>query len=83
MKIVDVSQFALDSSSLVAEVERGEEVVIERDGKPIARLTRPAPFERTPGIAADHPAWKDFRYDPSIFKPLETDEELRAEGWEV
>lgn len=83
MKIVDVADAATGLASLLAEVENGEEVVIARDGKPVARLIQPAPFARTPGIAAAHPAWKDFKYDPSIFKPLETDEELRAEGWEV
>lgn len=83
MKTVDVAQAVADLASLLAEVEGGEEVVIARDGKPVARLTPPVRFERTPGVAANHPAWKDFKYDPSIFKPLETDEELRDEGWEV
>ena len=83
MKIVDIAQAATELASLLTEVENGEEVVIAREGKPIARLSKEPKFNRQPGILADHPAWKDFKYDPSIFAPLMTDDDLRADGWNV
>jgi len=83
MKIVEPNEVAAHFSELLQEVEGGEEILIARDGKPIARLSKVAPINRQPGILADSPAWKDFKYDPSIFAPLETDEELAAEGWPV
>ena len=86
MKVVDVSEATAELSSLLAEVESGEEVLIARDGKAVARLSKvpssdQKPINRNPGILADSPAWRDFRYDPAIFAPLETDEDLAAEGW--
>lgn len=82
MKIVNVHEAKSILSALLAAVERGEEVVIARNGTPVARLVA-AETPRRPrfGSLADHPAWKDFVYDPAIFAPMMTDEELEAEGW--
>lgn len=62
MKQVNVHQAKSQLSQLLAEVEAGEEVVIARAGKPVARLVREAPVRpvlREPG------AWKGkVRYAP-------------------
>lgn len=84
MKTVNIHEAKTTLSALLAEVERGEEVVIARNGKPVAKLVLVEPAPRRPryGALRDHPAWKDFVYDPAIFAPM-TDEELAAEGWPV
>jgi prevent-host-death family protein len=82
MKTVNVHEAKTHLSALLSEVERGEDVVIARNGAPVARLVRvePAPKPRR-GELRDSPEWKDFVYDPAIFAPM-TDEELKEEGWE-
>jgi antitoxin (DNA-binding transcriptional repressor) of toxin-antitoxin stability system len=80
MRIVNVHEAKTTLSSLLAAVERGEEVVIARDGKPVAKLSRLGAVARTPGAWRSDPAWADFEFDPSIFAPL-TEEEMRSEGW--
>ena len=45
MKSVNVHEAKTHLSRLLAEVERGEEIVISRGGKPVARLL---PFETRP-----------------------------------
>ncbi len=83
MKTVNIHQAKTTLSALLAEVEEGEQVVIARNGKPIAQLTRIEPTpRRQPGLLRTLPAWRDFTFDPSVFSPL-TDEELAAEGWPV
>lgn len=44
MKTVNIHEAKTHLSRLLAEVEAGEEIVIARSGKPIARLSR---FDRT------------------------------------
>lgn len=81
MKIVNVHEAKSTLSSLLAEVEEGEEIVIARNGKPIAKLSRVAPVpRREPGILRRLPEWRDFKYDSSVFAPL-SDEELDRESW--
>lgn len=82
MKTVNVHQAKTSLSALLSAVERGEEVVIARNGKPVARLVavQPAPA-RCRGEWRALPEWKDFHYDPAIFAPM-TDEDIKAEGWE-
>ena len=81
MKTVNVHQAKTTLSALLAEVERGEVVTIARNGTPIAILTQvPQPSRRQPGLLAQQPGWRDFRYDPALFAPL-TDQELEEEGW--
>ena len=70
-----------DFARLLKEAEQGKEVVIERDGKPVARLAvveEPVRKKRIPGQYAGQ-----FQYADDIFKPLETDEELREYGFDV
>jgi prevent-host-death family protein len=43
MVTIGVSEAEAQFASLLDQVERGEEVVIVREGKPVARLVAPAP----------------------------------------
>ena len=82
MKIVNVHEAKSTLSTLLARVESGEEVVIARNGTPVARLTRVEPTtRRVRGEWRHWPGWESYRFDPALFAPL-TDEELREEGWE-
>lgn len=73
--VVDVSQEKADLSRLLAEVERGEEVVIVRNGEPFARLVAVAPRgQRRCGVLRGR-----VSLDDSFFDPLPS-EELAA--WE-
>lgn len=66
MKQVNVHQAKTQLSQLLADVENGEEIVIARSGKPIARLVAEAPapvVRRQPGAMKgefvwDEEAWK-------------------------
>ena len=80
MRIVNVHEAKTTLSALLAAVEQGEEVVIARDGKPVARLCRFGGANRTPGAWRSDPAWAAFEFDASAFAPL-TEEEMRADGW--
>jgi prevent-host-death family protein len=81
MKTVDIREAETTLSTLLAEVEQGEQIVITRNGRPIVRLTRIAPTRRRqPGLLRALPAWRDFTFDPSVFAPM-MDAELEAEGW--
>lgn len=81
MKVVNIHEAKTTLSALLAEVEEGEEVIIARSGKPIARLSRvEPPPRREAGILRRLPEWRDFTYDPSVFAPL-TEHELAEEGW--
>lgn len=72
-------------SALIAEVEKGGDITITRHGKPVARLVPVRPKRRQGGQLAGVPGWENFDHADiaRIFAPLNTDEELRAEGWEV
>jgi prevent-host-death family protein len=59
-------------SALLDRVSRGEEIIIARAGRPIARLTPFRPVERPLGFVS-------ARVDPSFFDAL-PDEELAAWG---
>lgn len=81
MKVVNVHEAKSTLSSLLAEVEEGEEIVIARNGKPIAKLSRVEPVpRREPGILRRLPEWRDFKYDPAVFAPL-GEEKVEREGW--
>jgi prevent-host-death family protein len=80
MKLVNVHEAKTTLSALLAEVEAGEEVVIARNGRPVARLVRVEKPARRPGAWAHLPGWREFSYDPKLFAPL-TDAELAEEGW--
>ena len=82
MKTVNVHQAKTTLSALLAEVEHGEEVVIARNGTPVAKLVPVAPSRaRRTGALRDVPEWRSFTYDASLFAPM-TDADLAEEGWE-
>jgi prevent-host-death family protein len=58
---VDVQEAGKTLSSLVAAAERGQDVIIVRDGKPVAKLVRyQAPEVNPPG------AWKGSDRDSRL-----------------
>lgn len=82
MKVVNVHEAKTRLSALLATVEQGEDVIIARNGHPIARLTAVAPpIRREPGVLRRLPAWREFRFDPAVFAPM-SDAEMAEEGWE-
>ncbi len=75
MPIVNVHEAKTNLSRLLAQVEAGEEVVIARNGKPVARLVRCKPRgKRQPDVLRGL-----ITIDDSFFDPL-PEEELAA--WE-
>lgn len=52
MKTVNIHEAKTKLSALIAAVEAGEEVVIARASKPVARLVavEPKPVQRVPGL---------------------------------
>lgn len=82
MKVVNVHEAKTSLSALLAEVERGAEIVIARNGTPVAKLSAYAePAPRRPGGWRHDPAWANARVDlRSVFAPLSEDE-AREEGW--
>ena len=81
MKIVNVHQAKTMLSALLGEIEQREEIMIARNGTPVARLVRVTlPGPREPGLLGQDPAWKGFTFDPALFAPM-TDAELAEEGW--
>jgi|tagenome__1003787_1003787.scaffolds.fasta_scaffold18947843_1 prevent-host-death family protein len=82
MKFVNIHEAKTTLSQLLADVEKGEDVVIARNGVPIARLTAfsEKPIRREPGVLRKYPEWENFSFDPDVFAPM-TDVELEAEGW--
>jgi antitoxin (DNA-binding transcriptional repressor) of toxin-antitoxin stability system len=81
MTITDVCEAETALLRLLSLVGSGEEIVITRDGVPIARLVPiVAQVARKPGLWRMYPEWESFVYDPSVLAPM-TDEELEAEGW--
>jgi prevent-host-death family protein len=69
---VNVHAAKTQLSSLLERVVRGEEVIIAKAGRPVARLVPIAPVERPLGFV-------DATVDPSFFDPL-PEEELAAWG---
>ena len=65
MATVDIQSAAAQFARLIERAEHGEEVVIERDGKPVARLSPAMPplVPRQPGSARGmgkvHPNFDD------------------------
>ena len=74
MVTVNVHEAKTNLSRLLAQVEAGEEVVIARNGKPVARLVRCRRGKRQFGSMAGR-----IKIDDSFFDPL-PEEELAA--WE-
>jgi prevent-host-death family protein len=81
MTTVNVHEAKSTLSQLLVQVEQGEDIVIARNGVPVARLTAvPRRIRRQPGVLQNSPGWENFRYDPALFAPM-TDRQLEEEGW--
>ncbi len=75
MTTVNIHEAKTNLSRLLAQVEAGDDVVIARNGKPVARL-----------VAVEPPAKREFgalrgriKLDNSFFEPLPDDE---LDAWE-
>jgi prevent-host-death family protein len=76
-----VQQAKAQLDQLLQEAEEGKTVVISRDAKPAVQLVlveQPAKRKRVPGKYAGL-----CEYSDDVFKPLETDEELREYGFDI
>jgi len=72
-----------DFAKLLKEAEEGNEVVIARDGKPVARLAA-LEIESSPRKKRILGQYAGLhQYSDDVFKPLETDEELREYGFDL
>ena len=76
--MVNVHDAKTSLSQLLARVEAGEDIVIARNGKPVARLTRPEAVNREAGLLATEPQWTG--YDRSVWNAL-SEQELADQGW--
>ena len=77
MSVVNVHEAKTHLSRLLARAEAGEEVVIARNGNPIARLV---PFENRPGIRRFGAMKGRLVVDASFFEPLP---EAELAAWEA
>ncbi len=83
MKTLSLHAAKARFSRVVAEVEAGEEVVVTKHGRPVARIMPvEGIIERTPGDWRQWPGWGDYAYEASVFAAMSEDE-LAAEGWPV
>ena len=76
-----VEEAKLRLDQLLREAEEGKTVEITRDAGHSVRLVpveEPVIKQRIPGRYAGQ-----FQYSDEIFKPLETDEELREYGFDI
>lgn len=81
MAIVNVHEAKTSLSALLVRVQAGEDIIIARNGRPVARLAAlPGHAHRQPGTWQVDPAWTSYRFDPDQFAPM-TDAELRDAGW--
>jgi prevent-host-death family protein len=67
---VNVHEAKTNLSKLLERVEAGRDVIIARNGRPVARLTSVAAEKpkRVPGL------WKDIEIPDSFFDPMTEDE---------
>jgi prevent-host-death family protein len=79
MTVVKMHEAKTHLSKLIARVEAGEEIVIARGDKPVARLVpaQPAKKKRVPGAMKD--IWPSLP-DEFFFDPLPEDELALWEG---
>ncbi len=81
MKTVNVHEAKSTLSQLLVAVESGEDVVIARNGVPVARLSPVDPvIGREPGLWRGHPGWEGYVFDPTALDPM-TEREIEDEGW--
>jgi antitoxin (DNA-binding transcriptional repressor) of toxin-antitoxin stability system len=74
-KPINITQAKARLSELVTRASAGEEVIISRRGKPIAKLAQlPQQQPRVPGIA------RHWRLPPEAFEPLDPETQAIMEG---
>lgn len=79
MRQVNIHEAKTHFSELIAAVERGEEIVIARRGKPVARMSAPKSVPREARHKPRFGLWKGkIKVAPSFYEPM-SDEEL--EEW--
>lgn len=72
MKTVNVHKAKTELSRLLTEVEAGEEIVIARNGTPVARMV---PFDRPPQKMRTPGRWKGrFTVPESALEPLSSED---------
>ena len=77
-----VQEASANLSRLIEEAEEGKDVVIERGEKAAIRLVLvPQQAPRGKRVLGQYAGLHDYSDD--IFKPLETDEELREYGFDI
>ena len=76
MSVVNVRKAKTRFSRLLARAEAGEEVVIARNGIPVARLVR---YENGPGVLRFGAMKGQFAVDDTFFDPLP---EAELAAWE-
>jgi prevent-host-death family protein len=77
-----VQQAKANLSRLMKEAEEGKDVVIARGKKPAVRLVLvPQTASRGKRVLGKYAG--QCNYSDDIFKPLETDEELREYGFDI
>ena len=76
MKQINIHEAKTQFSRLIAAVEQGEEIVVARYGRPIARIVaiRPSDAPRKPGLSKGK-----FEVPPAFFEPL-PDEVIQGFG---
>ncbi len=73
---VNIAEAKAKLSALIEAAERGEEVVIARNGEPVVRLNSMKPkFRREPGILRDIYGWTGPSPDIDAFAPDPEDAE--------
>ncbi len=77
MQQVNIHEAKTHLSKLIAAVERGEEVVIARDGRAVARLV---PVRETEGPRQPGSARGTFQVTDAFFEPLPDDFTAAFEG---
>ena len=79
MTTVNVHEAKTNLSRLLKQVEAGEEVIIARNGKPVARLVRQEKRgKRKPGALKGHHVWEEL--GDLVMQPLSGDELALWEG---
>ena len=72
---IDLAEAATKLSELILAAERGEEVVLARDGQPIAKIIALIPAEEAPKKKRVFGAYKGLMsIGPEFFDPLPDDE---------
>jgi prevent-host-death family protein len=72
---IELTEAATKLSELILAAERGEEVVIARDGQPAAKIVALAPAEEAPKKKRVFGAYKGLiSIGPEFFDPLPEDE---------